>query len=200
MAKTINYRQVFARKERNEQRIKELCPQARHTSGIYVFFREQDGFRHAYIGLATKSLLTRLAQHLEGYSQHIDLSIRKYGLYESKKNPNGYRIAILCECSPEECNEKEQEYIKAWANEGWQMKNTTGGSQGIGKVDINERKPAKTYTQGVTYGTLKTKKKVKEFFDKYLDYSIKQPPTKIKEKKFAEFKQFLEGNTEGGND
>ena len=191
MHKQINYRQVFARKEQNERRIKEVCPQARNTSGIYVFFREQDGFRHAYIGLATKSLLTRLAQHLEGYSQHIDLSIRKHGLYDADKNPNGYRIAILCECPPEECNEKEQEYIKAWANEGWQMKNTTGGSQGIGKVDINERRPTKTYTEGVSYGVLKTKRKLLEFFDKYLDYSIKGKPTKIKEKKFAEFGEFI---------
>ena len=186
-----NYAQIFARKQSNEDRIKKLCPQAKHKSGIYVFHREENGFRHAYVGLATKSLLTRLSQHLEGHESHIDKSIRKYGLFNEEKNPYGYKVSIICYCPAEECNEKEQYYIKLLANKGWQMKNTTGGSQGQGKVDINERKPSKTYTQGVAYGTLKTKRKVKEFFDKYLDFVVKQPSTKIKERKFAEFGEFL---------
>lgn len=80
-----NYEQIFARKQSNEDRIKKLCPQAKHKSGIYVFHREENGFRHAYVGLATKSLLTRLAQHLEGHESHIDKSIRKYGLFNEEK-------------------------------------------------------------------------------------------------------------------
>ena len=185
-------------KQRNEERIKKLCPQAQHTSGIYVFYREQDGFKHAYIGLATKSLLTRLAQHLEGYSQHIDLSIRKYGLFDATKNPYGYKVAILCECPPNECNDKEQYYIKQWANKGWQMKNTTGGSQGQGKFGINENKSAKGYYDGVAQGEKKTKEKVKAYFDKYLDAVIKQPSNKTKERKLAEFGEFIADNKESG--
>lgn len=193
MAKPINYKQVFARKRDNEARILKLCPKADHTSGIYVFYREQDGFRHAYVGLATKSLLRRLAEHLDGYEMHIDKSIRKYGLFDAKENLFGYKVAILCHCPPDQCNEKEQFFIKKLANDGWQMKNTTGGSQGEGKVDINERKEARGYHDGLTQGEKKTKEQVKTYFDKYLDFVIKPPTGKVKERKFQEFADFLNG-------
>ena len=91
----MNYRQIYARKAKCEKRIKEVCPQATHESGIYCFTRvDEDGFKFAYIGLATRSLLTRLGEHLVGY-QHIDLSIKKHGLY-STDNPYGYKVDILC--------------------------------------------------------------------------------------------------------
>ena len=76
----MNYRQIYARKAECEKRIKEVCPQATHDSGIYCFTRvDEDGFKFAYVGLASKSLLARLGEHLVGY-QHIDLSIKKHGL------------------------------------------------------------------------------------------------------------------------
>lgn len=187
-----NYKQVFAIKKQNEERIKKLCPKATHTSGIYIFHRYQDDFRFAYIGQATKSLLSRLADHLNGYSQHIDLSIRKWGLYDEYKNPNGYRVDILCYCMPKECDDKEQYYIKLYANMGYQLRNVTTGSQGEGKQGMTENKPPKNYHQGVAYGELKTKRKVKEYFDKYLDYSVKGVSNKIKERKYNEFKEWLD--------
>ena len=187
----VNYNKIFAMQSKNEDRIRQLCPKAVHKSGIYCIYREQDGFRFAYVGLATKSLLSRIAQHLSGYSTHIDLSICKYGLYDAEKNPFGYKVSILCYCSASECNEKEQFYIKEMANNGWQMKNSTSGSQGVGKQGITENKPSKGYYDGVAYGITKTKRKVCEFFDKYLDFTIKGKINKIKERKYDEFKNWL---------
>ena len=192
--KNVNYKQIFAKKKQNEERIKKLCPKATTTSGIYIFHRYQGDFKFAYIGQATKSLLSRLADHLNGYEQHIDLSIRKWGLYDEYKNPNGYRVDILCYCSPKDCDEREQYYIKLYANIGYQLRNVTTGSQGEGKQGMTENKPPKNYHQGVAYGELKTKRKIREFFDKYLDAIIKQPTNKIKERKLQEFYDFIKEN------
>ena len=191
-----NYKQIFAIKKQNEERIKKLCPKATHTSGIYFIYREQNGFKFGYVGQATKSLLSRLGEHLNGYKQHIDLSIRKYGLYDKVKNPYGYKVSIICYCTPEQCNEKEQEFIKKYANEGWQLRNSTTGSQGEGKQSIIENKSTKGYREGVAYGELKTKRQVKVFFDKYLDFVIKDKPNKVKERKYNEFKEWLNGEEE----
>ena len=59
--------------------ILDVCPKANENSGIYVFTREENGFKFAYIGQA-KHVITRLAQQLNSY-QHIDLSLKKHGFY-----------------------------------------------------------------------------------------------------------------------
>ena len=188
-----NYKEIFDRQRANEEKVKKLCQRASHQSGIYCFYRvSEQGIKHAYVGLARKSLLTRLAQHLEGYNSHIDLSIRKYGLYDFDTNPYGYKIEIVCFCKPNECEEKEQYWIKEFANKGWQLKNTESGGL-KGKFDINERKSGKTYTQGVLYGEKKAIKQISELFDKYLDCVIKEPSNKIKERKLKEFEDLLKG-------
>ena len=193
-----NYRQIMAIKAQNEKRILKVCPDAKKESGIYCFYRiNEQGFKFAYIGLATKSVLTRLAEHLSGYNQHIDLSIRKYGLYDEETNEYGYKIKVLCYCPEEECNEKEQYYIKQYADEGWQLRNVTGGSQGEGKFNLNEGKSPKGYREGVSKGYENARKYVSELFDKYLTYDIKGKPGKIKTRKYDEFTAFLnEGETE----
>ena len=66
----------------------------------------------------------------------------------------------------------------------------SGGT--TGKEIIGERKPAKTYTDGIKQGQKKTREEVKTYFDKYLDFAIKPPANKIKERKAEEFKKFLE--------
>ena len=192
-----NYRQIYAKKRDCEKRIKAVCPEADHESGIYCFFRvSEDGFKFAYVGLATKSLLTRLGEHLLGY-QHIDLSIRKHGLYDAEKNPYGYKISILCRCSPEECNEKEQYYIKAMANMGWQLKNSTSGSQGVGKKGLDNQRPARGYHDGLKQGEKNAKRFVADLFEKHLDFvPKKQPPTKLQLRAMEKFKEFIECETE----
>ena len=190
-----NYRQVFAIKNKNKNIIKKLVPNIQDRSGIYILTREENGFRYGYIGLATVSVWTRLAEHLSGY-QHIDLSIRNHGWY-SNSNPTGYKIEYFY-ASSDKLNDLEQEYIKKYANDGYQLRNKTSGSQGKGKFGIADNKPSKGYYDGVSYGTIKTKRKVKEFFDKYLDYKIKGKPNKIKERKLAEFGEFIADNKESG--
>lgn len=185
----MNYKKVFAVKQANKERILAVCPTAREESGIYIFTREADGFRYAYVGQA-KNLLDRLADHLAGYDQHIDLSLKKHKLY-SANNHEGWKI----ECKPYPLNQlddMEQYYIKLYANRGYQMRNKTSGSQGEGKQGIADNKPAKGYWQGVVWGETRTKKKLKEFFEKYLMYDIKEPSNKIKERKKKEFQEFLE--------
>lgn len=187
-------KKVFAIKQTNENRIKKLCPEADRKSGIYCLYRtNEQGFRFAYIGLATKSVLSRLADHLQGYSQHIDLSIRKYKLYDAEKNPYGYKIKILCYCNADECNAKEQEYIRQFADAGYQLKNVSGGSQGVGKFNLHENKPSKGYHDGLNQGYKNAQKYVANLFDKHLVYQQKSDkPNKNQEKAMAKFAEFLQ--------
>ena len=185
----MNYRQIYARKAECEKRIKEVCPQATHESGIYCFTRvDEDGFKFAYVGQASKSLLTRLGEHLVGY-QHIDLSIKKHGLY-SQENPYGYKVDILCKCPAEECNEKEQYYIKKAADAGYQLRNHNSGSQGKGRRTFDNAKPSKTYREGLAMGYLNARRDVAHWFSLHLNVSMKKP-TKNAEKALAKFQEFI---------
>ena len=187
-----NYRQIYTIKAENEKKILRVCPDAKKESGIYCFYRiNEQGFKFAYIGLATKSVLTRLAEHLSGYNQHIDLSIRKYGLYDEEANPFGYKVSILCYCTEDECNEKEQYYIKQYADEGWQLRNVTGGSQGEGKFNLNEGKSPKGYREGLSKGYENARKDVAKLFEKNLTYSINGKDGKLKQRAYDKFTEFL---------
>ena len=84
-----------------------------------------------------------------GY-QHIDLSLKKHGLFDDTK-PNGWKL-ICFEYPIDELDEKEQYYIKLYANDGYQLRNKTSGSQGEGKHGINDNKPAKGYYDGKKAG------------------------------------------------
>lgn len=194
-----NYRQIYAIKAENEKKILRVCPDAKKESGIYCFYRiNEQGFKFAYIGLATKSVLTRLAEHLSGYNQHIDLSIRKYGLYDEEKNEHGYKIKVLCYCPEEECNEKEQYYIKQYADDGWQLRNVTGGSQGEGKFNLSEGKSPKGYREGLDKGYQNARRDVAKLFEKNLTYSINGKPGKRNQVAFDKFTEFL--NVDGSEE
>ena len=177
----------------NEKKIKNLCPDATHKSGIYCFHREdENGFKYAYVGLATKSVLSRCAEHLSGYTQHIDRSIKAHKLYD-EENLYGWKLDILCFCSAEECNEKEQFYIKKVHHSGRQLLNVPGGSQVKGKFNIGQSKSPKTYTEGVVQGEKNMAKRIKHLFDLHLDYKPKkQPPTVNQQKALQKFKDILE--------
>ena len=192
----MNYRQIYARKAECEKRIKAVCPQATHESGIYCFTRvDEDGFKFAYIGQASKSLLTRLGEHLVGY-QHIDLSIKKHGLY-STDNPYGYKVDILCKCTADECNEKEQHYIKKAADAGYQLRNHNSGSQGKGRKTFDNAKPSKTYREGLAQGYTNARREVAHWFSLHLNVSMKKP-TKNAEKALAKFQNFINLEAENG--
>ena len=71
-------------------RLLKLNSELNDHGGIYFLTREEDGFKYAYIGQSKESagILTRLCQHLVGYSQWIDLSLKKHKLY-NEDNPTG---------------------------------------------------------------------------------------------------------------
>ena len=186
---SMNYRQIKAIEQKNKQRILACKPNIPETSGIYILYREENGFKYAYVGQA-KHLLTRLAQHLSGY-QHIDLSLKKHGLF-GKENLGGYKIWVIN--SPEHLlDEKEQWWIKYMANEGYQLRNKTSGSQGEGKRGLDNQKAPKGYYDGKKQGYLDARKFVANLFDKHLQYSQKsEKPNKNQEKALEKFKAFLD--------
>lgn len=184
-----NYKQIFEIKAENKKRILKVCPDCTNTSGIYFLLREENGMRFAYIGKA-RLLLDRLADHLAGRKQWIDKSLYKHGLY-SDTNPCGYKVFFMK--FPEDVlDEKEQHYIRVYANAGYQLRNVESGGT-TGKSLINEKAPAKKYFDGVEQGKKNARKFVKHLFDLHLDFSPKKtPPTKNQQKAMEKFQKFLD--------
>lgn len=184
-----NWKQLKAIEYKNKQKILQLCPGVPDTSGIYIFFREEDDFKYAYIGQA-KHLLTRLAQHLSGY-QHIDLSIRKHKLW-SEKNLCGWKLMYYV-YPTSELDDKEQYFIKEYANLGYQLRNKTSGSQSEGKFGISDNRPPKGYYDGLAQGYKNAQKYVANLFNKHLKYDKKsERPNKNQEKAMVKFENFLQ--------
>ena len=186
----MNFKQIKAIEQSNKKRLLQAFPKLTDESGIYVLTRMENGFKYAYIGQA-KHILTRLAQHLVGY-QHIDLSLKKHGLY-SDKNPTGWCIEHW-EYPESQLDEKEQSFIKAYANAGFQLRNKTAGGQGEGKFEIGETKPRKTYQEGIKQGYEKARKEVAKLFEKNLVCSINGKENKNKVKAYEKFNAFIGGD------
>lgn len=182
-----NYKQIYAIKAKNEKRILEACPNCPNTSGIYFLTREENGFKFGYIGQALH-IRERLASHLNGY-QHIDLSIKKHGFY-SIENPTGYKVNFL-EFPASELDEKEQYFIKKYANAGYQLRNVESGGKS-GQSDIGQRRPARGYFDGLEQGKKNSQKFIADLFSKHLDVTTKkQPPNKNAEKALRKFREFI---------
>ena len=169
----MNYRQIYARKAECEKRIKAVCPQCPNRPGIYAFYRTDPDthIRFAYIGQA-RSLISRISQHLQEYD-HIALSLKKRGIYNKEENPNGWMIRYI-ECSLEDLDEKETEFIKQWADAGFQLLNKTGGSQSDGKVVFDTKKPARGYWDGIDQGEKRLARELKHIIDTHLVISLKK--------------------------
>lgn len=174
-----------------QKMIEPIIKENRETrqSGIYLYERtDEKGITYFYIGLAV-NIYNRQISHWNGF-QRIDISMRKRG-FKNETNPYGWEFKILEFCPKEILNEREQYWIMEYLKQGKQTYNLNyGGNQGKSNTFDKERKG---YQQGVSNGVDKTKKQVKVYFDKYLDFSIKPPTNKIKERKFAEFQEFLKG-------
>ncbi len=192
-----NWKQLKAIEQKNKESIIETIGYSTpDTSGIYAFTRtDENGFKFAYIGQSLY-IVSRMAQHLVGYEQHIDLSLRKHGLYNREKNPNGWLPEVLMYCAPIELDGKERYFIKKYADDGWQLRNVTGGSQGVGKTDINERKPARGYRDGVKQGEKNVIKKIAHLFDLHLKAVPKSDkPSKTAIKALEKFYEIIQGET-----
>ena len=186
-----NYKQIKAIEQKNKKKLLEINPDLDERSGIYFLIRDdENGFKYAYIGQA-KHLLTRLASHLVGY-QHIDLSLKKHGLFNKETNPYGWEVHFL-HFPENQLDEKEQFYIKQYADGGYQLRNKTSGSQGKGKAQIDDYKPSRGYRDGLKQGHKNASKEVANLFEKHLEYKPKSdPPTKNQQKAMEKFEEFLE--------
>ena len=171
----------------DKKTILEICPTANEMSGIYVLTREENGIKFGYVGQA-KRILTRLAQHLNGY-QHIDLSIKKHGFY-CEDNQNGWRIRCFY-CDESELDINERKSISFYANKGYQLRNKTDGGQGKGKAGLSPNKPAKGYYDGLKQGYKNAQKEVSKLFEKNLLAVTNGKLNKNKEKAFQKFNDFL---------
>ena len=183
----MNFKQIKAIEKANKEKWVKHFGAIPDTSGIYILTREENGFKYAYVGQA-KHILTRLAQHLKGY-QHIDLSLKKHGLY-SEDNKTGW-VASWGRYDENELNEKEQDWVKAYANSSYQLYNHTTGSQGVGKKVLGDQKERKGYNQGLHNGYEKARKEIAKLFEKNLTFAINGKPNKNKEKALDKFKAFI---------
>jgi len=191
-----NYAKVKAIEAKNKKRLLSVNPELDERSGIYFLTRiDENNIKYAYIGQA-KHILTRLAQHLTGY-QHIDISLKKYGLY-SADNANGWKVGFLHYPS-EQLDEKEQQYIKQYAIAGYQLRNKTSGSQGEGKKQIDEYKPAKGYYDGLKQGRKNLAKELSNIIEKHLVISLKpeKANNKVSIKQYEKFLELLKGEQDG---
>lgn len=186
----INYRKLYAIKRENEKRLLNVNPNLSNCSGIYFLTRtDEDGFKFAYIGQAVK-ILDRLVSHLSGY-QWIDLSLKKHGLYATN-NQFGWKVGFL-EYPKDKLDDMEQHWIKQYAQNGYQLRNVTSGSQGEGKRVINGGKQTKTYMEGLSQGYKKASKEIAHLFDLHLNVSTKKnPPTVNQQKALDKFQEFIE--------
>ena len=182
---------------KNKKRLLEVNPELDEKSGIYFLTRtDEENIRYAYIGQA-KHILTRLAQHIVGY-QHIDLSIKKHGLY-SDNNRYGWKIGFL-HYPDSKLDEMEQYYIKVYAQYGYQLRNKTSGSQGTGKKQIDEYRPQKGYRDGIMQGKKALAKELADIISKHLVVSLKpeKKNNKISIKALEKFNDLLSEDTYKG--
>lgn len=186
-----NIRQAKAIEYKNKKQLLEVNPKLNEEPGIYFLLRiDEDGIKYAYIGQA-KHILTRLAQHMVGY-QHIDLSLKKHKLY-SADNLHGWKVNFL-NFPISELDEKEQYYIKMYAQNGYQLRNKTSGSQGEGKRQIDEYRPQKGYRDGLEQGRKNLAREIRDIIDKHLIVSLKPGKTnnKVSQKALEKFNGLLE--------
>lgn len=191
-----NLRKAKAIEYENKKRLLKVNPNLDEKSGIYFLTRtDADGINYAYIGQA-KHIITRLAQHLVGY-QHIDLSLKKHGLY-SADNIFGWKVGFI-HFSQEKLDEMEQHYIKKYAQAGYQLRNKTSGSQGAGKKQIDEYRPQKGYYDGIKQGKKVLARELANIIDKHLKISLKEGKenNKVSMKAFDKFNDLLNEDNYG---
>ena len=189
------YKQIAKRKvidKSNEKKLLKVNPYLDNESGIYFLTRTdvETGIKFSYVGQALH-LKNRMLQHMVGY-QHIDLSLRKHGLY-SEDNPGGWKINFT-HFPKEKLNEMERYYITLYAQNGYQSRNKdTGG--GTGKQEIGERKPSKGYYDGIAQGKKTLAKELSNIIDKHLVVGLKpgKENNRISIKAFEKFKELLRG-------
>ena len=195
-----NFRQIKDIEQKNKQRLLEVNSKLDDESGIYFLTRvDEDGINYFYIGQALH-ICQRLCSHMVGF-QHIDLSLKKRGLYSSE-NPYGWKVNFI-HYRPHELDEKEQYWILEYTKRGYQCRyNKTAGGQGEGKEKINEFRPQKGYRDGLKQGRINLARELSSIAEKHLKIEIRDDKknNKISQRQFEKFKDllntenFMEGN------
>ena len=194
-----NYRQVYAIEKKNKERLLKVNPKLNDKSGIYFLLREdENGFKYAYIGQAVH-VISRLASHLSGYQQHIDLSIRSHGFYDAEKNPYGWRVEFM-NLPASQLDEAEKKYIRLYADKGYQLRNVSLGGQGENRASgsIGERKAPKGYMQGIQQGKKNLARELSNIAEKHLKIEIRDDKkhNKLSQKQYERFKFLMNGGVE----
>lgn len=192
----MNYQNIARAKaieQENKKRLLKLNPKLNDRSGIYFLLREdENGFKFAYVGQAIHTL-SRLASHLVGYEQHIDLSLRKHKLY-SEDNPYGWRVEFL-NFPESQLDEKEKYYIKLYADKGYQLRNVSIGGQGGNRDSgsIGERKAPKGYLQGIQQGRKNLARELSNIAEKHLKIELRadKANNKVSQKQYEKFMDLL---------
>lgn len=184
-----NYQQIYAKKSQAEKKLREVCPWANRESGIYFYLREDMEAKYAYIGKAV-DLKERNIAHIIGYAQRIDKSIKSRGFY-SELNPGGWKLRVLY-YPKSDLDKWERYYIEQYQKAGYVLYNVeSGGTEG--KTIIGERKPPKTYRDGLAQGRKSLAKELKHIIDTHLEISLKKD-TKISRKALEKFNELLKGD------
>lgn len=193
----MNYQNIARTKaieQENKKRLLKLNPKLNDRSGIYFLLREdENGFKYAYVGQAVHTL-SRLASHLVGYAQHIDLSLKRHKLYDKEKNPYGWRVEFL-NFPESQLDEKEKYYIKLYADKGYQLRNVSLGGQGENRASgsIGERKAPKGYLQGVQQGRKNLARELSNIAEKHLKIELRadKANNKVSQKQYEKFMDLL---------
>ena len=194
---TLSYQNIARAKaieQENKNRLLKLNPKLNDKSGIYFLLREdENGFKYAYIGQAIHTL-SRLARHLVGYEQHIDLSLRKHKLYDKEKNPYGWRVEFM-NLPTSQLDEAEKKYIRLYADKGYQLRNVSLGGQGENRASgsIGERKAPKGYMHGIQQGKKVLARELSSIAEKHLKIELREDKVnnKVSQKQFEKFMDLL---------
>lgn len=193
-----NYRNIAKAKaieKQNKKRLLAINPKLDDESGIYFLTRtDEDNISYFYIGQALH-ITQRLCSHLVGF-QHIDLSIKKRGLY-SADNPYGWKVNFM-HYPKDELDKWEQYWILEYTKRGYQCRyNKTGGGQGEGKEKINEFRPAKGYHDGIKQGRINLARELSSIAEKHLKIEIREDKknNKVSQRQFEKFKELMNEET-----
>lgn len=183
--------QIKAIEKANKEFLLKMNPDLNDDGGIYFLTRtDENGFKFAYIGQSRQSagILTRLSQHMLGWKQHIDLSIKSHKWY-SDENPYGWKVGAV-NFPDSELDEMEKYWIKKYADNGYQLRNVSLGSQTTGRNMINQTKPSKGYRDGIEAGRKQLAKELNHIINTHLIITLKKD-TKISRNALEKFNNLL---------
>ena len=191
-SKKWSAKQLYANQMEAEKVLLQVCPKALHRSGIYFYLRYDEDGNHGYIGKA-KDLMDRNISHIMGYQQRIDISIKKRGFFSSH-NPRGWKLNVLY-YPKSELDKWERHWIEEYRNAGYDLYNVESGGTD-GKTMIGERKPPKTYRDGLEQGRKSLARDLRHIIDTHLEIKLRNENNKISQKALAKFWELLKTESE----